>query len=109
MIAWIIALILFVCLISVLVLQFKQLSAVRRRYEAVLQEVKSRGNLSDEALKEIERWKKRYEAEKAVKEEQVREAEKWKKRYWQKVHEDSDSYKTQIGKEEESWGDREPY
>jgi len=109
MIAWIIALILFGCLIAVLVLHFKQLSALKSRYEAVLHEVKSNRCLSEDAVKEIEKWKKRYEAERAVKEEQLKEAEKWRKRYWEKVHEDSDAYRTQIGKEEESWGDREPY
>jgi hypothetical protein len=57
----------------------------------------------------VEKWKRRYVAEKAAKEEQVKEAEKLKKRYWQEVHEDSDSYTTQKRKGEESWGDKEPY
>jgi hypothetical protein len=57
----------------------------------------------------VEKWKRRYVAEKAAKEEQVKEAEKLKKRYWQEVHEDSDSYTTQTRKEEESGGDKEPY
>ena len=109
MIAWIIAFILFGCLIAVLVLHFRQLGALKSHYEEELEEVKSSRGLSEEAVKEIETWKKRYEVERALKEEQLREAEKWRKRYWEQVHEDSDSYRTRIGKEEESWGDREPY
>jgi predicted Holliday junction resolvase-like endonuclease len=109
MIPWIITFILFSVLIAVLVLQFKQLSALKSRYESVVHELKSRRSPSDEALEELEKWKKRYEAEKAAKEEQIKEAERWKKRYWEQVHEDSDSYRTQVGKEDESWGDREQY
>ncbi|RZN37006.1 MAG: hypothetical protein EFT35_07355 [Methanophagales archaeon ANME-1-THS] len=109
MIPWIIVFILLSCLIVVLVLHFKQLRVLKSRYEAVLQELKSRRSPSDEALAELEKWKTRYEAEKAAKEELIKEAERWKKRYWEQVHEGSDSYRTRVGKEDESWGDREPY
>jgi len=112
MIAWIIALILFTCLLIVLakLARFsKELKALNDRYEAVLHEAKTRSRFSEEAWKEVEKWKKRYLAEKAAKEEQAKEAEKLRKRYWEEVHEDSDSYKTQTRKEEESWGDNEPY
>jgi predicted Holliday junction resolvase-like endonuclease len=111
-IAWIIALILFTCLLIVLIKlarYSKELKALSDRYEAVLHEAKTRRSFAEEAWNEVEKWKKRYLAEKTVKEEKVKEAEKLRKRYWQEVHEDSDSYKTQTRKEEESWGDKEPY
>lgn len=112
MIAWIIALILFTCLLMTLakLARFsKELNALSDRYEAVLHEAKTRSRFSEEAWNEVEKWKKRYLAEKTAKEEKEKEAEKLRKRYWEEVREDSDSYKTQIGKEEESWGDKEPY
>ena len=109
MIAWIIALILFICLLATLFRHFKALKACEDRYEAALYEAKARSNFSEEAFKEVEKWKKRYLAELAAKKEQIKEAEEWKKRYWAQIHEDSDSYKTQTRKEEESWGDNEPY
>ena len=110
MIAWIIALILLVCLIAVLFLHFKELNALKSRYEAALQEVKKRnGRYDEEARGELEEWRKRYEAERAAKEEKVKEAEMWRKRYWEQIHEASDTYTTRTRKEEESWGDREPY
>jgi len=112
MIAWIIALILFTCLLIALAKLAhcsKELKALNDRYEVVLHEAKTRRSFSEEAWNEVEKWKKRYLAEKAAKEEKVKEAETLRKRYWVEVHEDSDSYKTQIGKEDESWGDKEPY
>lgn len=112
MIAWIIALILFTCLLMALakLARFsKELKALNDRYEAVLHEAKTRSSFAEEAWKEVEKWKKRYLAEKTAKEEQEKEVEKLRKRYWEEVHEDSDSYKTQTRKEEESWGDKEPY
>ena len=112
MIAWLIALGLFLCLLIVLAKLArcsKELKALSDRYEAVLHEAKTRRSFAEEAWNEVEKWKKRYLAEKAAKEEQAKEAEKLRKRYWEEVHDDSDSYKTQIGKEEESWGDNEPY
>jgi Tfp pilus assembly protein PilX len=112
MITWIIALVLFLCLLVVLAklrLVSKKLKNAYERYDAALHEAKTRSSFAEEAWTEVEKWKKRYVAEKTAKEEQMKEAEKWKKRYWQEVHEDSDSYKTQTRKEEESWGDKEPY
>ena len=112
MIAWIIALILFTCLLIALakLARFsKELKALNDRYEAVLHEAKTRSSFAEEAWNEVEKWKKRYLAEKTAKEEKVKEVEKLRKRYWEEVHEDSDSYKTQIGKEDESWGGKEPY
>lgn len=112
MIAWIIALVLFTCLLIVLAKlarSSKELKALNDRYEAVLHEANTRSKFSEEAFKEVEKWKKRYVSEKAAKEEQTKEAEKWRKRYWGEIHEDSDSYKTQTRKDEESWGDKEPY
>ena len=108
-IAWIIALVLFACLLATLLLYLRARKAWEDRYEAALHEAKARSNFSDEAFKEVERWKKRYLTEKAAKEEKIKEAEEWRKRYWEHIHEASDSYKTQIGKDEESWGDNEPY
>ena len=109
MIAWIIASILFVCLLATLLLHLKAIKVLNNRYEAVLHEAKTRSSFAEEAWTEVEKWKKRYVAERAAKEEQMKEAEKLRKRYWQEVHEDSDSYTTQTRKEEESWGDNEPY
>lgn len=109
MIPWLIVFILSGCLIAVLLLHFKQLGALESHYESVFQELKSRRSPSEEALAELEKWKTCYEMEKAAKEELIKEAARWKKRYWEQVHESSDSYRTPIGKEEESWGDREPY
>lgn len=112
MIAWIIALILFTCLLMVLAKLArcsKERKALNDRYDAALHEAKTRSSFAEEAWKEVEKWKKRYLAEKAAKEEQTKEAEKLRKHHWQEVHEDSDSYKTQTRKEEESWGDKEHY
>jgi hypothetical protein len=109
MIAWIIAFILLGCLIAVLFFHFKELNAVESRYEAALQEEKKRNGRYEEAGREVEAWRKRYEAERAAKEEQVKEAEMWRKRYWEHVHEASDTYTTRTRKDEESWGDRESY
>lgn len=109
MIAWIISFILLVCLIAVLLLHFKELKALKSRYEAALQEAQKRNGRYDEARGELEEWRKRYEAERAAKEEKVKEAEMWRKRYWEHVHEASDTYTTRTRKDEESWGDREPY
>ena len=110
--AWLIALLLFVCLLIVLV-KVRQLSnelkIVNDNYETALWEARNQSRFSEEALNEVEEWKKRYVAERAAKDEQAKEAENWKKRYWEKAHEESDSYKTKIGKDEESWGDKEPY
>ena len=112
MLAWIIALILLTCLLIALAKLrqvSKELAALNSRYEAALWEAKSRSVFSEEAFGEVEKWKKRYVAEKAAREEQEKEAEKRRKHYWGRAHEDSDSYKTQIGKDDESWGDKEPY
>jgi hypothetical protein len=112
MIAWIIAFILFLCLLAVLAklrLGAKELAALNDRCETAQWEAKNQSVFSEQALEEVEKWKKCYVTEKAAKEEHEKEAEQWKKRYWEKAHEDSDSYKTQIGKDEESWGDIEPY
>ena len=112
MIAWILAFILFLCLVAVLAklrLTTKELAAVHDRYETAQWEAKNQSVFSEQALEEVEKWKKCYVAEKAAKEAHEKEMEQWKKRYWEKAHDDSDSYKTQVGKDEESWGDIEPY
>ena len=112
MIAWIIVCILFLCLLVVLArlrLVAKELATLQDRYETAEWEAKNQSVFSEQALEEVEKWKKRYVAEKTAKEEHEKETEEWKKRYWEKSHEDSDSYKTQVGKDEESWGDIEPY
>ena len=112
MIAEIIALVLFLCLLVALAkvrLLVKELTALNDRCETAQWEAKNQSVFSEQALEEVEKWKKCYVAEKAAKEAHGKEAEQWKKRYWGKAHEDSDSYKTQIGKDEESWGDIEPY
>ena len=70
MIAWIIALILFICLIAVIVefhLRSKEINLLKIHYEKVLKEAYER--------------KKRYEDEKALKEQALKETDKWKKRY----------------------------
>jgi ATPase subunit of ABC transporter with duplicated ATPase domains len=70
MIAWIIALILFICLIAVIVefyLRSKEINLLKIHYEKV--------------LKEADERKKRYEDEKALKEQALKETDKWKKRY----------------------------
>jgi hypothetical protein len=112
MIAWLIAGGLFLCLLIALakVRQLsKELKTVNDNYETAQWEATNQSRFSNEALNDVEEWKKRYVAERAAKEEQEKEAETWRKRYMERIHEDSDSYKTQIGKEEESWGDHEPY
>jgi 7,8-dihydro-6-hydroxymethylpterin-pyrophosphokinase len=112
MIAWLIALGLLLCLLVALVKLAqvsKRLKTVSDNYETALWEARNQSRFSNEALNEVEDWKQRYVAERAAKEEQEKEAETWRKRYMARIHEDSDSYKTQIGKDEESWGDREPY
>jgi predicted Holliday junction resolvase-like endonuclease len=109
MIAGVIAFILLVCLIVTLVYHVKAVNQVRNQYETELYEAKTRSKFVDEAWAEVEEWKKRYVAERALKEEKEREAEELRKRYWEQRHDDSDSYRTQTRKEEESWGDREPY
>ena len=112
MIAQIIALFFFLCVLLLLIkvrLLAKELIELNRRYETALWEAKNRSVFSEEAFGEVEKWKKRYASEKAAKEELGKEAKKWQKRYWEQAHEASDSYHTQTGKDEESWGDREPY
>jgi hypothetical protein len=56
MLAWIIALILFVCLIAVILLHFKAIRALNNRYEAVLYEAKTRSSFAEEAWTEA-RWR----------------------------------------------------
>jgi predicted Holliday junction resolvase-like endonuclease len=112
MIAWLIAGGLFLCLLIALVKVrqlSKELKTVNDNYETAQWEARNQGRFSEEALNEVEEWKERYVAERAAKEAQEKEAETLRKRYMERIHEDSDSYKTQIGKDEESWGDREPY
>ncbi|MBN1762156.1 MAG: hypothetical protein JW878_03615 [Methanomicrobia archaeon] len=112
MIAWLIALGLLLCLLIALVKLAqvsKRLKTVSDNYETAQWEARNQGRFSNEALNEVEEWKQRYVAERAAREEHEQEAETWRKRYMERIHEDSDSYKTQIGKDEESWGDREPY
>ena len=112
MIAWLIAGILFLCLLGVLVKLArvsKELKIMNDRCETALWEATNQSRFSNEALNDVEEWKKRYVVERAAREEHEKEAETWRKRYMERIHEDSDSYKTQIGKDEESWGDREPY
>ena len=112
MIAWLIAGGLFLCLLVVLVKVHqlsKELKIANDRCETAQWEARNQSRFSNEALNEVEEWKQRYVAERAANEEREKEAETLRKRYMERIHEDSDSYKTQIGKDEESWGDREPY
>lgn len=87
----------------------KELATAQDRYETALWEAKSRTMFADEAFEAVEEWKKRYEAERAAKEQLMKETEERRKKYWAQVHGVSDTYSAETGKEEESWGDREPY
>ncbi|MGC9445124.1 MAG: hypothetical protein ACP5E9_09405 [Candidatus Methanospirareceae archaeon] len=107
-----IALVLAACLVGTIVKLrqiSKELAAARDRYEAALWEAKSRTMFADEAFEAVEAWKKRYEAECAAKEEFMKETEAWRKKYQDQLHSVSDTYRAETGKEDESWGDREPY
>jgi len=112
MILELIALILATCLVgSIVKLRqvSKDLATARDRYETALWEAKSRTMFADEAFETVEEWKKRYEAERASKEQLMKETEAWRKKYQAQIHSVSDTYRAETGKEEESWGDREPY
>ena len=112
MILELIALVLAACLVGVIVKLrqiSKELATAQNRYETALWEAKSRTMFADEALDTVEEWKKRYEAERASKEALMKETEAWRKKYQAQVHSASDTYRAETGKEEESWGDREPY
>jgi predicted nucleic acid-binding Zn-ribbon protein len=112
MILELIALILAACLLGAIV-KLRQVSndlaTARDRYEKALWEAKSRAMFADEAFEAVEEWKKRYEAERASKEDLMKETEEWRKKFRAQVHSVSDTYRAETGKEEESWGDREPY
>ena len=112
MILELIALILAACLVgSIVKLRqvSKDLETAQDRYESALWEAKSRTMFADEALEAVEEWKKRYEAERVSKEELAKQTEEWRKKYRAQVHSVSDTYRAETGKQEESWGDREPY
>ncbi len=87
----------------------RELATAQDRYETALWEAKSRTMFADEAFDAVEEWKKRYEAEHAAKEKLLKETDAQRKNYWNQVHSGSDTYRAETGKEEESWGDREPY
>ncbi|HDS45600.1 MAG TPA: hypothetical protein ENN68_05850 [Methanomicrobia archaeon] len=87
----------------------KELATAQDRYETALWESKSRTMFADEALEAVEEWKKRYAAECASKEELMKQIEALRKSYREQIHSVSDTYRAETGKQEESWGDREPY
>jgi predicted Holliday junction resolvase-like endonuclease len=112
MILELIALVLAACLVgSIVKLRqvSKDLATARDRYEKALWEAKSRTMFADEAFEAVEDWKKRYESERTSKEQLMKETEACRKSYREQVHSVSDTYRAETGKEEESWGDREPY
>jgi predicted Holliday junction resolvase-like endonuclease len=109
MIAWIIAFLLLVCLLAALYLHRKTIEALRDQHDAAVFEAQAKSRFIQEAMDEVEEWKKRYLEEKAARGKIEQEAEDWRRKYWDCVQKDSDSYHTKTRKDEESWGDREPY
>jgi predicted Holliday junction resolvase-like endonuclease len=80
MIAWIIALILFICLIAVLAefrLRSKEINLLKTRYEKGIKEADEWKKHYKNALQKANEWKKRYEEiEKRTKNEKLEEREK---------------------------------
>jgi hypothetical protein len=109
MLAGIIAFLLLLCLLAALYLHRKAIAALRDQYDAAVFEAQTKSRFIQDAMDEEEAWKKRYLEEKAARGKIEQEAEDWRRKYWDCVQKDSDSYRTKTRKDEESWGDREPY